>query len=29
MNKEFSNNVKDKILDTARRIKIEEEKDKK
>ena len=29
MNKEFSNNVKDKIIDTARKIKIEEEKDKK
>jgi len=29
MNEEFSNNVKDKILDTARRIRIEEEKSKK
>jgi hypothetical protein len=29
MNEGFSNNVKDKILDTARRIKIEEEKSKK
>ena len=29
MKEEFSNNVKDKILDTARRIRIEEEKSKK
>jgi hypothetical protein len=29
MNEEFSNNVKDKILDTARKIRIEEEKSKK
>ena len=29
MNEEFSNNIKDKILDTARRIRIEEEKSKK
>jgi hypothetical protein len=29
MNEAFSNNVKDKILDTARRIRIEEEKSKK
>jgi hypothetical protein len=29
MNEGFSNNVKDKILDTARRMRIEEEKSKK
>jgi hypothetical protein len=29
MNEEFSNNIKDKILDTARRMRIEEEKNKK